>query len=246
MASAVAQKNPMSRQDWANLISADWRKSIDSVLQVGRTLADAKADLSPTEFNLMVNNDLPFKSTTALDLICVAQYPFKNFEDLPQSWSILRELAKMSPANLEKAQAKGLVTSSTTQREAKAIKAVFNKKKKPTKQAVVNPETLPTPEKANDLARMNGILVKASDGRMYSGATEQETADFAKKREQTYALVDAINEIADNPVTPQEWVTDAEDYMLHSFRLGSIDEAVRYLTELRPEVARKMGIEDAQ
>ena len=76
------------------------RKSIESIIETGRDLAAAKAELPHGEFSAMVKNDLPFVMRTAESLMRVAHHPSiakaTSTSRLPTSWAVLVELAKLS------------------------------------------------------------------------------------------------------------------------------------------------------
>lgn len=241
-----------SRKEWADIINSDWRKSIDSIIQTGRDLAAAKDDLAHGEFEKMIDGDLAFSTRTARSLMRIAEHPAigksATSSVLPPSWAVLAELTKLSERDFERAEKKGLITPNTTARQARVIAEAYDDElpsDKPIGEGRSR-QMLPSPEEATDLAAKTGRLVAANDGRIYTGASEEEGADFVRRRQQTYGVVDAINAIADCPVSAAKWAKEAESYMLHSFRLNSIDAAIKWLTELRPVLAKKSGVVDAE
>jgi len=62
-------------------IDADWRRSIESIIQTGRDLAAAQKDLSGSEFTKMVEADLPISHSTAKQLMKIAR--LKPMESKP-------------------------------------------------------------------------------------------------------------------------------------------------------------------
>jgi hypothetical protein len=58
--------------EWAARIGAAWRRTLESVIDTGRLLVEAKAPLPHGEFLAMVERDLPFGPRTAQMLMTVA------------------------------------------------------------------------------------------------------------------------------------------------------------------------------
>lgn len=242
--------NVRTRKEWAEIINADWRKSIDSIIQTGRDLATAKEELPHGEFIKMIEGELPFSRRTATSLMSIAALPAvsngMSSSHLPPSWSVLAELTKLTASDFSEAQKRGLITPQTNVRQARAVVGTYNAPEGAPIGKGASPAMLPSPKEATDIAAKTGRVVAASDGRLYTGATEEEGKDFVRRRQQTYGVVDAINALADCDVSPSKWASEAESYMLHSFRLNSIDAAIKWLTDLRPLLAKKAGVIDAK
>lgn len=87
------------RDDWSARITACWRQSIDGIIQTGRLLAQAKAELPHGEFLPMVET-LPFKLTMVQRLIAIAaDARISNAAHgpiLPAHWRTLYELTKLN------------------------------------------------------------------------------------------------------------------------------------------------------
>jgi hypothetical protein len=62
-----------SKQRWVQEITATWRKSLESILDTGRLLIEAKEKLDPGEFLEMIVRDLPFGERTAQRLMAIAR-----------------------------------------------------------------------------------------------------------------------------------------------------------------------------
>jgi Protein of unknown function (DUF3102) len=89
------------RTQWATRISAEWQKSVESIIETGRLLLASKADakMQHGEWRTMVESDLPFNRHTAHKLMQIAGdkrlanvSPGKH---LPPSWTTLYELTKL-------------------------------------------------------------------------------------------------------------------------------------------------------
>jgi hypothetical protein len=85
---------------WALRISARWRQSIESIIETGQLLHDAKAALPHGEFGAMIADALPFGARTAQMLMAVASDKRlsnpKHVSLLPPSWGTLHALTSLS------------------------------------------------------------------------------------------------------------------------------------------------------
>lgn len=104
-----------SRAYWAERIGAAWRSSVEGILQTGRELIEAKAELPHGEFEAMVATELPFGSRTARRLMTVARDPRISERThgsvLPPSWRTLYELTKLPDDQFEARIADGTIRS---------------------------------------------------------------------------------------------------------------------------------------
>lgn len=250
MAQAVTDVRTRSRKEWADLINADWRKSIEGIIRTGQRLAEAKRELPHGEFGRMVTDDLLFSERTARQLMRISAHPSITnrtpASGLPNSWAVLSELAKLSPNDFTDAQARGLINGQTSKRAARAIIGAYDAPVGAATGGRSKRDMLPSPSEANQIAKETGRLVTASDGRLYTGATDEEAGDAVRRRQQTFGVRDAIDKIAACPVSARTWVSEAEDFWLHGFTLGSVDAAIEWLTKLRPALAKKQKVLDAE
>jgi N6-adenosine-specific RNA methylase IME4 len=85
--------------EWADRITAAWRSSVESIIETGRLLIEAKDDLPHGAWLDMVERELPFGAWTAQRLMTVARHPVLSNTSqgrlLPQSWRTLYELTKL-------------------------------------------------------------------------------------------------------------------------------------------------------
>jgi hypothetical protein len=106
---------------WAPRINAEWRKSVEGVLNVGRQLIAAKEACEHGEFLL------PFTVNTAERIMAVARHPVlsksAHVQSLPQSWGTLYELTKVPEVDLAEAIATGKITAEITRSQAAALHA---------------------------------------------------------------------------------------------------------------------------
>jgi hypothetical protein len=118
---------------WAPRIAAEWRKSVEGIIGVGRLLIAAKEACEHGEFLRLFKGDdpvpepLPFTVNTAERLMAVARHPVlsnsAHVQSLPQSWGTLYELTKVPETDLAEAIAAGKVTPEMTRSQAAAMHA---------------------------------------------------------------------------------------------------------------------------
>jgi hypothetical protein len=119
---------------WAPRINAEWRKSVEGILNVGRLLIAAEAACGKDEFLRMfrghgnaVSDPLPFDRTTRFRLMEIARNEVlsdvAHVQHLPPSWGTLYELTKVPEADLAEAIATGRITPEITRSQAAAMHA---------------------------------------------------------------------------------------------------------------------------
>ena len=111
----IVRLNERTTEEWAEQITAHWRKSIEAVIATGNELLAAKSALQHGEWLLMVDGMLPFSSRTAQALMQIARNPViadqRNHDVLPQSWGTLVELARLDTSYLSTAISDGKITA---------------------------------------------------------------------------------------------------------------------------------------
>lgn len=118
-------KLPRTEQ-WAERICAQLGKSIESIIEAGRLLSVAKAELPHGEWARMFERGMiPLSQNTAGQLMKIAAHPqlsnSANSQNLPSSWTSLYELTKADPAKLKAALKDGTITPDMKGREVKAL-----------------------------------------------------------------------------------------------------------------------------
>lgn len=119
---------------WAPRINAEWRKSVDGILNVGRELIAAKKSCEHGEFLRLfkghddaVSDPVPFGEDAAERLMKVASHPVLSNSDqsrnLPQSYQTLYELAKLDEEQIVAGIKAGEITPDMTRAEASALRA---------------------------------------------------------------------------------------------------------------------------
>jgi hypothetical protein len=90
---------------YAQRITACQRKSIQSIVECGRLLIAAKEELKHGEFLKMIENNLPFKRSTAQALMKIAVdrriAKYQHAGCLPAHWPTLVKLTQLPDASFE-------------------------------------------------------------------------------------------------------------------------------------------------
>jgi hypothetical protein len=118
------KKQPASKtpKDWAGRITASWQQAVQSIIQTGRLLIQAKDDLDHGEFSGM---ELPFSARTAQMLMKIADHPVlsnaKHVSHLPPSWGTLYQLTHLPDEALETLLADGTINCDLERKDAEEI-----------------------------------------------------------------------------------------------------------------------------
>jgi len=163
---------------YAAVINSEWRKSVESVLEVGRLLIQAKEKCQHGEFMRLfkgheqsVAEPVPFSVNTAERLIAVACNAVisnpAHVQSLPQSWGTLYELTKLDDETLIAGIKSGEITPDTTRAQAAALHA----------DPVEKPEKPPHEEMAD--------AVKNAVTRLVGHLTTREQFDYVRRRLQS-------------------------------------------------------------
>lgn len=119
---------------WAPKIHAEWRKSVEGILGVGRNLIEAKAECEHGEFLRLfkghenaVIDPVPFGDRSARMLMEIAVHPVLSdrrfVSDLPQSWGTLYELTKLEDEQIIAGIKAGEITPDMTRADAAALRS---------------------------------------------------------------------------------------------------------------------------
>src|SRR6516225_6239229 len=92
---------------WADEIKAEYGQTVESYIKLGRKLIAAKDALGHGEFEIMIEADLPFESSTAQRLMSIARHPMvsnpAHVQLMPPSWGTMYELTKLPDKAFETA-----------------------------------------------------------------------------------------------------------------------------------------------
>jgi hypothetical protein len=119
---------------WAPRINAQWQKSVEGILGVGRQLIAAKEACEHGEFLRLfkghenaVSDPVPFGEDAAEQLMKVAKNAvLSNSEfvrNLPQSWGTLYELTKLEDEQIIAGIKAGEITADMTRADAAALRS---------------------------------------------------------------------------------------------------------------------------
>lgn len=119
---------------WAPRINAEWRKSVEGILNVGRQLIAAKESCEHGEFLRLfkghdnaVSEPVPFGERSAEMLIAIASNKVlsnpNHGSDIPASWRSLYELTKLDDEQIVAGIKAGEITPDMTRAEASALRA---------------------------------------------------------------------------------------------------------------------------
>jgi hypothetical protein len=119
---------------YAAAINAEWRKSVEGILEVGKLLIQAKKQCEYGEFLRLfkghedaVSEPVPFCRESAFKLIAVAEHEVlanvAHVQHLPQSWGTLYELAKLEGQQIIAGIKAGEITPDMTRAEASSLRA---------------------------------------------------------------------------------------------------------------------------
>src|SRR5262249_54373974 len=107
-------RNAADLDSFAQRITAAWQAAVASILETGRLLIEAKAELRHGEFGKMIDTRLPFGRRTAQRLMAIASHPVLSKAAhaplLPPAWYTLYLLTEVPKEELERLLANGKIT----------------------------------------------------------------------------------------------------------------------------------------
>jgi hypothetical protein len=110
---------------WADRIGGHLRNAAEHVIEAGRDLIDAKAELGHGKFERMVVEHLRCSLRTAEMLMKIARDPVlsnpKHASLLPAAWTTLYELQKLPPFILERKFADGSITPGLQRKDVRKL-----------------------------------------------------------------------------------------------------------------------------
>jgi hypothetical protein len=118
-ANSIAQQ---AATKYAQRITACQRKGVASIIECGRLLITAKNELKHGEFLKMIENNLPFRRSTAQALMKIAAEgritKYQHAGCLPTHWSTLVKLTQLPDAAFEARIADGTIHQGLKRRRA--------------------------------------------------------------------------------------------------------------------------------
>ena len=116
--------------DWKNRIQTAWQKSVQSVIEVGTLVKQAKEQLGVSY--TLLETELPFSSTVAAFLIKIAENPVLSnptyHDRLPNGYNTLYYLASVDEKQLVQQIENGEITPNFTLASAKSLREALPKK----------------------------------------------------------------------------------------------------------------------
>ena len=113
-----------NKRDWkfhVTRITASWGKQVPSIIETGKHIIEAKAELAGASFRAMVQKELPFEKSTAYALIAIAEHPVlssvQHVGRLPPSWGTLYQLTKLDHDFLAAALKDGTINPKTERKD---------------------------------------------------------------------------------------------------------------------------------
>jgi hypothetical protein len=117
--------------DLAAKANAAWQQSVESVIECGRILIEAKRKVGHGNWLTFVEK-LKFSDRTAEMLIKIAMHPVlsnpKHVSNLPRSWGTLHRLTCLEQSDLEELLKDGTVNCETERKHVDELIAQFNKR----------------------------------------------------------------------------------------------------------------------
>ena len=114
--------------DYASDIASTWGKALICVMETGRLLVQAKANLPHGDYQAMIERELPFSPSTARKLVAVAEHPKladrSIWNDLPSAWTVLYSLSNLQPETIDKGLFQGLIKPDMTPGDIAELKAI--------------------------------------------------------------------------------------------------------------------------
>jgi hypothetical protein len=119
--------NVLTVDEWAARITARWQDSVEAILDVGRMLIQAQAEVGHGNWLRLIEK-LPFGESTAQKLQRIVD-PEKaphlsnpeHVPDLPPSWGTLHVLSRLTPERFEAGVAAGVIRPDMERKEAEAL-----------------------------------------------------------------------------------------------------------------------------
>lgn len=138
MAKFVTQYKPSRKaKAFIKRIQTTWQSAFKNIIEVGKTLQKAKADLEKKEWLDMISHELPFTRRTAEKLIKIASDARitdpKNVSVLPPRWTTLHEITFLSDKQFGNALKKGIIHAEAERKDISALVTPKKPKKKPQK-----------------------------------------------------------------------------------------------------------------
>jgi len=118
-----------NKRDWKwhrDRIAAAWGKQVESIVETGQMLIEAKDELAHGSYEAMVQSKLPFSKSTARRLKAIAENEIianrAHVHALPPSWGTLYELTKIPPEILMEKLKDGSIHPKLERKDVRAMR----------------------------------------------------------------------------------------------------------------------------
>jgi predicted nucleic acid-binding protein len=124
MSAPRALSNRLSVEEWADIIRADIRRSVESIVAAGHHLREAKKQVEHGEWQPLLDR-IGISGPTARKFMAIAEHPVisdrSHVNVLPPSWGTLYELTLVPDDVLNKGIADGRITPNITRKQVEAL-----------------------------------------------------------------------------------------------------------------------------
>jgi hypothetical protein len=118
----IHNNKPKTISQWKNYISEPWQKAVESIVETGQRLIEARENIEHGEWENIFKDNKPFSISTAKRLINIAEHPVLSNRAhapvLPPSWYTLYEISQIPEYLLLHMIKDGRVHPELTRREA--------------------------------------------------------------------------------------------------------------------------------
>jgi hypothetical protein len=184
-----------SWQEHVKRINVAWQKGVDSIIETGQRLIDAKNELEHGSFESMVQMKLPFAPRTAQALMAIAKHPVLSNPHhgalLPPSWRTLDELTRV-PVPLLTAKIKdGTITSKLERKDVRTLLPAPKKKKQLKQEKPKQTDDDDAPGDDDQTIWRRGLMFRAREA--IGGAQFEDWSHFKVDQD----VEDKVNQAAD-------------------------------------------------
>jgi hypothetical protein len=221
---------------WRTSIESAWQKSVESVIEVGRLVKQAKEELGSSY--ALLETQLPFSSTVAAFLVKIAEHPVLSdsqyYSKLPNGYNTLYYLASVDEETLKEQLDKGEVTPDFTIASAKRLRdsskdeVVRNNKGSSanSEQLAVGVINIAAPGNLAQFQQELDKLLKKYDGSLKVSAASGSLVEWHKNQ---------LHEKAIDEIKKHE--SDLVDISLDQMRM--LEDAAHYLTRPKNQSFKK-------